>query len=70
VSTKTPWGHCIASHYLLGWCARCPGRDALEELAAWQVWAGTLPDVSEEISRQQGGDPARKRDRPPAAPAV
>jgi len=52
---RTPLGHPIGSHHLLGWCCLCPGRTAAEELAAWQVWAGNLPDVREEIRRQQPG---------------
>jgi hypothetical protein len=52
---KTPLGHPISSHHVLGWCGYCPGRTAAEELAAWQVWAASLPEVAEEVRRQQGG---------------
>lgn len=52
----TPWGHLIAAHHLLGWCRACPGRDAVEEANAWNVWAGALPEVAAELRRQQGGD--------------
>lgn len=56
-AVKTPLGHSIASHVLLGWCLHCPGRSVAEEVCAWQVWAGRLPHVAAEIRRQQpGGD--------------
>lgn len=55
---KTPLGHSIPSHHVLGWCSRCPGRSAYEELAGWQVWAAALPEVREEVFRQQEGNTA------------
>lgn len=51
---RTPLGHTIAAHHLFGWCSHCKGRTVAEELGAWQVWAGKLPEVAEEIKRQQG----------------
>ncbi len=61
---RTPLGHSIASHHILGWCCHCPGRTAAWELAAWQVWAGTLPEVRQEIDRQQPA--GARRDAQPA----
>jgi hypothetical protein len=43
---KIPLGHSIASHVVLGFCCKDPGREVWEELAAWQLWAGEhLPEV-------------------------
>jgi hypothetical protein len=53
---KTPLGHWIQSHHLLGWCSSCPGRDVAEEAMAWRLWAAQQPEVAEEIRRQQPGD--------------
>lgn len=53
---KTPLGHLIAAHHLFGWCRACADRDVVEEANAWVVWAGALPEVTDEIRRQQGGE--------------
>ncbi|NDK24657.1 hypothetical protein FSY75_09245 [Streptomyces sp. TR1341] len=34
---KTPLGHSIPSHRVLGWCSLCPDRSPAEELMAWQL---------------------------------
>lgn len=44
-----PLGHSISSHHVHGWCAKCPGHSVYEELAAWQVWAATLPEIDAAI---------------------
>lgn len=60
-ASRTPLGHSIAAHYLLGWCSLCSGRDVAQEAVAWRVWAGALPEVEAEIRLQQEGPGGQDR---------
>jgi hypothetical protein len=45
-----PLGHSISSHVVHGWCWHCPDKTAVEEAAAWQVWATkNVPEVAEAV---------------------
>lgn len=54
-----PLGHFISAHLLLGFCGVCQGRDELEEVIAWRIWAVShVPEVHEALS---GQDPKPRR---------
>lgn len=63
-------GHSTSSHYLLGWCAKCPGYSHVQECDAWRRWAiRNVPEVMDLIGpgvRLPASTPATSLVRPGA----
>ena len=52
--TEVPLGHSRVAHTRLGFCSRCRGKTAADEVEAWRIWALALEQYGRELLVAEG----------------
>ena len=52
--TEPPLGHSQVAHARLGFCSRCRGKSATDEVDAWRTWALALEHYGRELLVAEG----------------
>jgi hypothetical protein len=52
--TEVPLGHSRVAHARFGFCSRCTGKTAADEVEAWRTWALALEQYGRELLVAEG----------------